>query len=248
MNTRRNTVAAAFRMEDAPTLTVRALHKSAISVTELKCDRPNFGITDSIPKQDAYLVALQLRACPNHDLYFDGRLTQPRNFKAGVTSIYDLRTEPVADLRDPFHSLMVHLPRTALEAAAQEAGVRAKASPRVGGLACWQEARAKELMAASLHEEISMRRLAEECGLSVRHFARAFRQSTGVPPHRWLLRYRVDRAKELLRNQTLSLADTALACGFADQSHFTRVFTALTGESPGAWRRQNRTGTLRQAG
>ena len=81
------------------------------------------------------------------------------------------------------------------------------------------------------------RRLAEECGLSPRHFARAFRQSTGVPPHRWLMRHRVQRAKELLRRQALSLADIALRCGFADQSHFTRVFSREVGFSPGQWRR-----------
>jgi AraC-like DNA-binding protein len=86
-------------------------------------------------------------------------------------------------------------------------------------------------------EGMPLARLAAECGLSVRHFARAFRQSTGVPPHRWLLRRRVERAAELLGNRALPLADIAIACGFADQSHFTRVFTALMGASPNTWRR-----------
>jgi AraC-like DNA-binding protein len=108
-----------------------------------------------------------------------------------------------------------------------------------GGLAPWQERRAKELMSAHLNEEISLSRLATECGLSVRHFARAFRLSTGMPPHRWLLQRRVDQARELLRTRALSLADVAAFCGFADQSHFTRVFTAMVGVSPGAWRRMN---------
>jgi transcriptional regulator GlxA family with amidase domain len=67
--------------------------------------------------------------------------------------------------------------------------------------------------------------------------ARAFRQSTGVPPHRWLLDRRVKRAKELLPNSSLSLSDVALACGFGDQSHFTRTFTAAVRLSPGVWRR-----------
>jgi AraC family transcriptional regulator len=106
-----------------------------------------------------------------------------------------------------------------------------------GGLAPWQERRAKELMSATLYGEIPLSRLATECGLSVRHFARAFRQSTGIPPHRWLLQHRVDQARALLSNRALSLADIALSCGFADQSHFTRVFTAMAGASPGAWRR-----------
>jgi AraC family transcriptional regulator len=109
--------------------------------------------------------------------------------------------------------------------------------PPRGGLAPWQERRAKELLRANLVGEIPLDRLAAECGLSVRHFARAFRQSMGVPPHRWLLKQRVQRAKELLGNPALPLAEVAVSCGFADQSHFTRVFAAMTGVGPGAWRR-----------
>jgi len=75
----------------------------------------------------------------------------------------------------------------------------------------------------SLSEEIPLSRLATECGLS--DFARAFRHSTGVSPHRWLLKHRVDHARELLSDRALSLTDVALSCGFADQSHFTRLFT-----------------------
>jgi AraC-like DNA-binding protein len=59
----------------------------------------------------------------------------------------------------------------------------------------------------------------------------------GVAPHNWLLMRRVEVAKEKLRNTDLSLSDVALACGFADQSHLTRVFTGAVGVSPGAWRR-----------
>jgi transcriptional regulator GlxA family with amidase domain len=106
-----------------------------------------------------------------------------------------------------------------------------------GGLAPWQERRAKEMLDANLEGEISLSLLALECGLSIRHFTRAFRQSTGVPPHRYLLKRRVQRAQTLLMNPSLSLLDVALACGFADQSHFTRVFTASVSLSPGAWRR-----------
>jgi transcriptional regulator GlxA family with amidase domain len=97
----------------------------------------------------------------------------------------------------------------------------------------------KELMNGSLNEELPLSRLAAECGLSVRHFARAFRSSVGMPPHRWLLNCRVERAKRLLGTRTLSLADVAIFCGFADQSHFTRAFTAIVGLSPGEWRRAN---------
>jgi AraC-like DNA-binding protein len=59
----------------------------------------------------------------------------------------------------------------------------------------------------------------------------------GVAPHRWLINRRVELAKDLLRDRETSLSEIALRCGFADQSHFTRVFTRWAGVSPGAWRR-----------
>jgi len=110
-----------------------------------------------------------------------------------------------------------------------------------GSLAPWQERRAKEILSANLDGNVSLAALARECGLSLSYFTRAFRQSTGVPPHRWLLRHRVKKANDLLQNSTMSLTDIAMACGFADQSHFTRVFTAASGRSPGATRRMQRT-------
>lgn len=115
--------------------------------------------------------------------------------------------------------------------------LREQAAGARGGLAPWQLRRAEALMSQNLSVQVPLGSVAEECGLSVRHLARAFRQSTGVPPHRWLLNRRVERAKELLPNSKLSLSDVALACGFGDQSHFTRTFTAAVRLSPGVWRR-----------
>lgn len=108
-----------------------------------------------------------------------------------------------------------------------------------GGLALWQQRRVKEFVDANLDGNMTVMLLARACGLSTKHFSRAFRQSTGLSPHQWLLHRRIDKAKQLLRG-TLPLADLALACGFADQSHFTRVFTRVVGLSPGQWRRTHR--------
>jgi len=94
-------------------------------------------------------------------------------------------------------------------------------------------------MSANLKAAVSLNRLAAECGLSTQHFTRAFRVSTGTPPHRFLVRLRLERAKELLRTQALSLVDVAIFSGFADQSHFTRVFKAAIGVTPGTWRTMN---------
>ena len=116
-------------------------------------------------------------------------------------------------------------------------GMRIDSKPIVGGLAPWQERRAKELLSANLDGNVSLINMATECGLSVGHFARAFRQSTGTAPHRWLLEQRVEKAKGLLSSTPLSIAEIALACGFAHQSHFTRTFTRAISVSPGTWRR-----------
>jgi len=115
--------------------------------------------------------------------------------------------------------------------------LREQAGSARGGLAPWQLKRAEALMSEDLTGRVRLGQLAEACSLSVRHFARAFRESTGIPPHRWLLNRRVARAKELLADSQFSLFDVALACGFGDQSHFTRIFSAAVGLSPGLWRR-----------
>jgi AraC family transcriptional regulator len=113
-----------------------------------------------------------------------------------------------------------------------------KRRPRRGGLTPWQERRAKELLMARLDGDISLHELAREAGLSRSHFARAFKETTGLPPHRWLISQRVERAQEILISSTFSLVEVAELTGFADQSHFTRVFTSRVGISPGEWRRQ----------
>jgi AraC family transcriptional regulator len=105
-----------------------------------------------------------------------------------------------------------------------------------GGLAPWQLRLARHTINAHLEEGLSLEQLAHECRLSVTHFAKAFARSTGVSPHRWLMRRRVDVAKDLLLLTDFSLVEISLRCGFSDQSHFTRVFAKATGETPGRWR------------
>jgi AraC-like DNA-binding protein len=121
--------------------------------------------------------------------------------------------------------------------AASRGGVARTARPKKGGLAPWQERRAKEILAADLAGSTPLAEIAGACGLSAGHFARAFRVSTGLAPHSWLLRARVDHAMTLLRQHNPSLSEIALACGFADQSHLSRVFTRQIGMSPRSWRR-----------
>lgn len=119
--------------------------------------------------------------------------------------------------------------------------LRLPASPASeGGLAPWQERRAKDIMQARLAAPITIADIARECRLTPSHFAKAFRRSTGTSPHEHLTRLRVEEAKSLLLGSALPLADIALICGFGDQSYFTRVFSRTIGTSPGAWRRAMR--------
>ncbi|KRC68181.1 Transcriptional activator NphR [compost metagenome] len=101
------------------------------------------------------------------------------------------------------------------------------------------EARAKDMLLATLREDASIADIADACNLSRSYFIKAFRQTVGTTPHRWLLEQRVQKAKELLRAPGRSITDIALLCGFADQAHMTRVFTSLLGVPPGVWRREN---------
>jgi AraC family transcriptional regulator len=116
-------------------------------------------------------------------------------------------------------------------------GMRPVSRPVRGGLAPWQERRAKEVIRAGLKGGVPLKELARECGLSVAHFSHAFRRTLGVAPHNWLIEERIVLSKEKLRDDRLSLTDVAAECGFSDQSHFTRHFTRAVGVSPGAWRR-----------
>lgn len=125
----------------------------------------------------------------------------------------------------------------AAHAAQTYGGMQAVSRPIKGGLAPWQERRSKEMIAGDLAGVRSLQEIGAACGLSVSHFSRAFRKTTGLSPHAWLLEVRVETAKSMLQRRDVSLSTTARACGFADQSHFSRVFARHVGLSPGAWRK-----------
>jgi AraC-like DNA-binding protein len=253
-------------------------------------------------REDAFLLALQLKTAPDFDLYADGKLIPTKGFDAGEIAIFDLRTKLATDLRDPFHAVNLYLPLKALAALGDDGDIPRRiqelrytpgatvrepfvrdlllamrpalaAGPEetpelfvdhlalalavhvaknygdvaalplqwVGGLAPWQERRAKELIDAHIGGDVTLDDLARACDLSKRHFTRAFRQSTGMAPYQWLQNRRMEKARQLLETSFASLSVVALDCGFADQSHFTRTFSRLVGVTPGIWRRTKRT-------
>lgn len=100
--------------------------------------------------------------------------------------------------------------------------------------------RAKDRMDAASEEEWPVRRLARVSGVSEAHFARSFKQAFGVPPHRYLLTRRVERATVLLRDTDLSISEIAFEAGWSSLGTFGRTFRDITGESPGAVRERER--------
>ena len=137
--------------------------------------------------------------------------------------------------------LRSHAPGVLVESARTEgfAIETAKGKADASGLAPWQIRRAKTLFEARLADGIGVDEVASACGLSRSHFSHGFRISTGLSPHNWLIRRRVEKACEILRSQRTSLCEVALACGFSDQSHLTRLFHRTMGMTPRAWRRLN---------
>src|SRR5262249_37412767 len=92
--------------------------------------------------------------------------------------------------------------------------------------------RAKDRMDAASHEEWPVSRLACVSGVSEAHFARSFKEAFGVPPHRYLLTRRLERAKTLLRDTSLPVTEIAFQTGWSSLGTFGRTFRDVTGESP----------------
>lgn len=286
-----------LRLSDEHTPLIKTIQKNSLAATRCQLDMPFDTVTNPSPRDDAYMIVIQIHGKNSRELWLDGRPIKTEPLHAGGVVFHDLRQGPRFYFYDPLDAVNFYLPRKTLDVIADDAnaprisdlkftpgvgvmdhvvgeltrlllpafdnpdqvsqlfadhislalgthiahaygGMRSVAAPSRGGLATWQERRAKELMSANLLRDVSIADVATECSLSAGHFARAFRRSTGLSPYQWLLQHRIDEAHGLLRDRRLSLAEIARACGFADQSHFTKAYTRLRGMTPGAWRRQ----------
>jgi len=109
-------------------------------------------------------------------------------------------------------------------------------SPVTGGLSGHKLRLVLEFIDANYALELSLAELAAVAGMSTFHFAREFKRTTGTTPHQYLLKLRIDRAKELLSGSQMPLVDVGSQSGFSHQSHFTRLFRKLTGTTPQSYR------------
>ena len=110
-------------------------------------------------------------------------------------------------------------------------------STRLSGLPAWRLKRVLSYIDANLDKRVGLSQIAQAAGFSRMHFARHFRASTGLRPHEYLLRRRVEHAQELLVNSYSPVASIARASGFSTQAHFTSVFRRFVGKPPALWRR-----------
>jgi AraC-like DNA-binding protein len=151
--------------------------------------------------------------------------------------------ELAGELTEPDEVLPLFTDGWAMQALAYVARARTTRPSRTvtsSGLAPWQLRRAQEMFRSDLSANLSLNNVAQACKLSVSHFARAFKASTSIPPHQWVMAARIEMARGLLTSSATPLVEVAGMCGFADQSHFSRVFARMMGTSPGAWRREYR--------
>jgi AraC family transcriptional regulator len=116
-------------------------------------------------------------------------------------------------------------------------GSRRARTPVRGGLATWQQRAVAAYIEDHLAQQISLSTLAQLVRLSPFHFGRAFKQSFGVPPHRFHTHRRVEHAKSLLANPTVSVTDIGATLGFSATSSFTSTFRKVTGLTPTAYQR-----------
>jgi AraC-like DNA-binding protein len=116
----------------------------------------------------------------------------------------------------------------------------AQARPSRTALPKWRLKRAFDFIEEHLAEPITLAEIAAYAGLSRMYFAAQFRAATGLRPHEYLLRRRIERAQDLLSLSCLTLVEVALSVGFQTQAHFTTVFKRFAGETPHQWRRQHR--------
>ncbi|WP_206240058.1 helix-turn-helix transcriptional regulator [Novosphingobium terrae] len=155
----------------------------------------------------------------------DERLLRLANLLAEECTVTGSRDRVFEDsLTLALLSSLAHLP-----------GPRKKVSR--GGLAPWQLKRVSEFLFENMGESLRLEQLASLTQLSLSHFCRSFKATTGLAPHQWILEARINKARELLLKPQARLADVALETGFSDQAHFTRAFGRAVGQSPGAWQR-----------
>jgi len=237
-----------FHLDSAPAFVTQALRGTQIGVTHIKCDIENNGLTAPIPREDAFLIAIQIRDCPRHDMWIDGRPIATGHLRPGTVCIYDLRRSPIANSISPFQTLHFYIPRVALNAIGEIENARRiddlDHNPGVGiedpvlrGLG------ASLLPAFERVHEANPLFVDHLTVAAAAHFVKAHGgRPTPVVPACPLAAWQESRIKEWLSAHLtgdVSVTTLAAECGLP-VGRFTRAFYRSTGMPPHRWLMQRR--------
>jgi AraC family transcriptional regulator len=194
--------------------------------------------------QETQHIVLALKPCllsnASEEIVHENNIELVEHWDLIDRHISALLMEMVADLEDgspagPLYgdSLANSL---ALYLLKRYSNVTMRLEPYRGGLPRSKLNRVLEYINANLSDKIELSVLANVAGVSAYHFARAFKQSTGESPHQYVLRMRIEKAKEFLVHSQLPVIEASALTGFVDQSHFSKVFRRIVGVSPSEYR------------
>lgn len=242
-------LARVARLEQAPSVRVQILHKAEFAATRLFClARRADGMTDATPREDAFLVSLNLRASPAYDYWVAGRPVAVEPLRAGSTHIIDLNVHHVANLREPFDSLLMYVPRASLRLLSESEGLPEVESLYLAPGRLVDDRVIANLGAALLpaveQPERANRVFLEHVALALQvHLVQHYGGVVRSEPRRGALSPEHERrVKDLLMSRIdgdVSIAALALECRLS-RSHFIRAFKASTGRPPYRWLAEQR--------
>jgi len=229
--------------EQAHAIVTRVLRAADMAVTETRCDEPVLGLSHSIQREDAFLVALTLRDFSNRQYWEDGRQMPVCDLRTGQVDFHDLKGDPVALLDKPYHDLFFYLPRSALDSIADEAD-----APRIGDLNHKPVAvddaiissLGRAILPALSHPDQTSQLFVDHVLLAVGvHVAKTYggMRALARPARGGLAPWQVRRAKEILcanLDGRAQLKAVARECRLS-VSHFSRAFRRSVGVAPHNW-------------
>lgn len=181
-------------------------------------------------------VASEVMDCSVSDVTLDDvlRVDDPVMSNAAEAISHEARTKALGGslyVDTVARGLIIHLLR-------RYASVRIQETRRTGALSPAQERRIVEFIEANLGVSLDLKAMADALDMTPCLFAKQFRRSFGTPPYAFVKAQRLDRARRLLAKTGLPIKAVAADCGFSDQAHLTRMFSAEFGETPAVFRRR----------
>jgi AraC family transcriptional regulator len=241
-------LASRLHAKEARTIVTRVLRTADMAVTETRCDDPVPSLSQSIQREDAYLVALTLRDFPNRRYWEDGRQMPVCNLRIGQVDLHYLKCDPVSLLDQPYHDLFFYVPRSAFDAIADDAN-----APRIGGLKhnsiAFDDATIAHLgwavLPAVRHPNEANQLFLDQVLLALGiHVAQTYggMRPLSRPMLGGLAPWQMRRAEELFcakLDGSVSLKEVARECGLS-ASYFSRAFRRSMGVAPHSWLLQRR--------